>query len=195
MGQDYLSCGLLADEEMAAFQASQTTWCTAIPPGHPTFSKTLGKETHHALNTILQPGLSIPFANICYKELRGKDRSPGCCGLLQSQQQNLFPEFITWDLSCCLYWRMEQRGTSQARTVPSASKGYSPRHGEATFHVDISMAWRQVSTLLGVWVFRQNLHSPVQDFPGLAERDLFAFSRQEFILQAYRLRRKEVFPV
>lgn len=37
MGQDYLSCGLLADEEMAAFPtplASQAsvTWCMAISP-------------------------------------------------------------------------------------------------------------------------------------------------------------------
>lgn len=78
MGQDYLSCGLLADGEMAAFQAPQTTWCTAIPPGHPTFSKTLEKDIYHALNTILQPGLSAPFANVWYKKLRGRANSRTC---------------------------------------------------------------------------------------------------------------------
>lgn len=86
---------------------------------HPTFSKNLAKETAHALNSILQPELATPLANICHKKLRGKD-----IWLLQSQQQNLFPEFITWDLQCCFYWGVEERGTSQAKTVPSASKGY-----------------------------------------------------------------------
>lgn len=50
MGQDYLSCGLFADEEIAEFPAllssqASVIWCTAIPPGHPTFSKALAKET------------------------------------------------------------------------------------------------------------------------------------------------------
>lgn len=33
-----------------------------------------------------------------------------------------------------------------------------------------------MSTLLGMWLFHQNLHRPVQDSPGLAEQDLFASS-------------------
>lgn len=153
---------------MAVFPSPLASQCHLVH-SHPTFSKNLAKETAHALNSILQPEFLTPFANICYNKLRG------CCGLLQSQQQNLFPEFITWDLQCCFYWAMGERGSFQARTVPSASQAYSPCHG-ATFHVDISMAWRLVSTLLGMWAFRQNLHSPVQEFPGLAEQDLFAFS-------------------
>lgn len=37
MGQDYLSCGLFADEEIAEFPAllssqASVIWCTAIPP-------------------------------------------------------------------------------------------------------------------------------------------------------------------
>lgn len=61
---------------------------------------------------------------------------------------------------------MEERGICQAVVVPSVSKGYSPCPGEATFDVDISMVRRQVSTLVRMWVFCQNLPSPVQEFPG-----------------------------
>lgn len=95
MGQDYFSCGLLVDEEMAAFptplapQAS-VTWCTAISPGHPTFSKALAKETDHALNSILRPGLSTPFANICCKKLRGKAGHLAAVGSCRGKNRTCF---------------------------------------------------------------------------------------------------------
>lgn len=48
MGQDYLSCGLLADEEMPVSCSTCLSGQCHLVHGHSTFSKALTKGTDHA---------------------------------------------------------------------------------------------------------------------------------------------------
>lgn len=115
------------------------------------------------------------FCKDLLQEAEGQGRSSGCCGLLQSQQQNLFPEFITWSQVLFLLGNGREGHLWSKGSAKCIQRLFS-----LSFHIDISLAWRQVCTPVGMWVFCQNLPSPVQEFPGPpapSEWDLFTFSR------------------